>query len=285
LLHTLKIAASFPTLFKRGYPALNPSTQMIAAVSLLRFHEIDVLPVESETGVIRRGILGFSTLSRLMALGPETWTSFLEKPCGEAAEELAGVRGDDPLEELLDTFMRRMFGFAVVQGEDEMSGLLGLTDVLSLYERDIIGTELVAEDVATPMFSMPPDTTLREAVRAMFEHRHRRIFVHDGDGGAAFVSDRDAISQMFNPVALSRMARGSGGVLDLPIGEMELRKPKDVASDTPLRTLAPALVSMRGQCFLIDGRVVTAWDVVMKPWARDALRIGKGIARKFGRGA
>jgi len=252
---------------------------MIAAVSLLGFHEIDVLPLESESGVIRRGILGFSTLSRLMALGLETFASFLDKPCGEAAEELPGVGVDDPLEELLDTFMRRMFGFAVVHGGDGMSGLLGLTDVLSLYERGMIGTDLVAEDVATPMFSMPPDTTLRQAVRAMFEHRHRRIFVYDSDGAAAFISDRDVIRHMFNPATLSSMARGSRDALDLPIGEMELRKPKKVASGTPLKALAPALISVRGQCFLSDGGVVTPWDIVMKPWAKNALRIGKGIAQ------
>ena len=252
---------------------------MIAAISLLRFHEIDVLPLESESGVIRRGILGFSILSRLMALGLEAWASFLDKPCGDAAEELPAVGVDDPLEELLDTFMKRMFGFAVVHGGEEMSGLLGLTDVLSLYERHMIGTDLVAEDVATPMFSMPPDTTLRQAVRAMFEHRHRRIFVYDNGGAAAFVSDRDIIGHMFNPLTLSRMARGSEDALDLPIGEMKLRRPMKVASGTLLKALAPSLVSMRGQCFLSDGKVVTPWDIVMKPWAKNALRIGKGMAQ------
>ena len=276
---SLKIAAAFPTVFKRAYPALNPRTQMIAAVSLLGFHEIDVLPLESESGVIRRGILGFSTLSRLMALGLETFASFLEKPCGGVAEELPAVGVDDPLEELLDTFMRRMFGFAVVHGGDGTSGLLGLTDVLSLYERGMIGTDLVAEDVATPMFSMPADTTLRQAVRAMFEHRHRRIFVYDSGGAAAFISDRDVIRHMFNPAALSGMAGGSGDVLDLPIGEMESRKPKKVASGTPLKALALALVSDRGQSFLSDGGVITPWDIVMKPWAKNALRIGEGMAQ------
>lgn len=277
----MKIGAAFPTVFKQAYPALNPKTQMFAAVSLLHFHEIDVLPVESGSGTIRRGILGYSTLSRLMRLRRGAFASFLEKPCEELAEELAAVGVDDPLDKLLDTFQRRRFGFAVVQGRDGTSGLLGLTDVLSLYAKGVLGTDLVAEDVATPMFSMPGDTTLHQAMAAMFEHRYRRIFVDDGDGAASFISDRDIIGHMFNPATLSMISRGSGDALDTPIGEMESRKPKKVASGTPLKALAPILVSTRGQCFVSGGCVITPWDIVMKPWAKNVLRIGKGNGERM----
>ena len=67
----LKIREALPHVFNRAYPVLDPKMPMLPAVSMLRFQQIDGLPLVIE-GTLSgpRALHGYSLLKRLLALGP-----------------------------------------------------------------------------------------------------------------------------------------------------------------------------------------------------------------------
>ena len=274
------VQAAFPRIFKRAYPALDPNTPILPALSLLRFHEIDALPIASVTGVERRAVFGFSGLSRLMTMGPKGFAKFLKEPCESASDVLASVDAADSLARLLDTFWRTKFGFAWVDGRDDVGGLITLNDVLELYGTGGMQTKLRIADVASPIFSMPETSSLHEALKAMFSKRYRKLFL---GGRSAFISDRTIIDYLFSPAVLKSISLDSQDVLETNIGEIGSIVPRKVSSNLSIKSGAQELRGKRGQCLVCHKGVVTPWDLIMKPWKSKELKIARGIHMKIKR--
>ena len=267
----LKVKDALPEVFSRANPVLDPKMPMLPAVSMLRFSQIDCLLV-LEGGKVPRAIHGYSILTRLLRMPPDEFWPFLERHCEDASQPVARVSADDDLATLLDTFDRERFGFAWVSYGESEGVAVSLADVLELYSRGTIQSDLQVRDVGSPIFSLPGMTPLRQALLFMFSHRLRRVFVA---GGNAFVSDRGIVSHVFSPATLRSMAGESADVLAMPIAEIQKRLPKRVPGRTSLQAAAHALEGDVGQCLVSRGAVVTPWDLVMKPWNSKALRIAE----------
>jgi len=243
-------------------------------MSLLRFHEIDALPLAFDldaSKTIHRAVYGFSSLARLLLLKPNEFASFLRKPCEIASETLASVSANKKVSNLLDTYGRTKFGFARVEDKNNVGGLVGLPEVLGLYETGAISSDLAVKQVGSKLVSTEGGTSIRKALKLMFERRYRRMFI---SGGKEFVSDRAMIGHVFSPAVLSAIAHGTDDVLAAPISEVDKMVAKEVRPDAKLAEAARALKAEKaGQCLVYDGAVVTPWDLVMKPYAGKALNI------------
>ena len=260
----------FPKMFERAYPAVDPTTPILSVLPLLRFHEIDVLPLSFDAGRRQKGVFGFSCLARLMKVRPGVG-SFLKRPCEVVSEPLATIRSDRSLSSLLNVFLRRRFGFARVVESRGVGALLTLPDVLGLYEDGTIRSSLTLEDVGSSAFSMPSDSTIREALVEMFDRRIRRVFI---SGTSEFIWDRRIIEHLFSPAVLATLAhRESGDILKMPISEIGTTTAKKAEGRLQLREAAALLKVEPGQCLVFNGKVVTPWDVVMKPWKGRELKI------------
>ena len=272
----MRIKDSMPGIFQKAYPVLDPKTEMLPAMSLLRFHEIDALPLAFDGGGKRqehkqRAVFGFSSLVRLLLLKPKELGPFLKKPCETVSESLVTVGARQSLSSLLDAFARTRFGFARVEDGRNVGALAGLSDVLGLYETGAIASDLTVRDVGSPILSTPGETTLRGALKVMFEKRYRRIFV---SGEREFVSDRGIIGHIFAPTVLNSILQDGKDVLDTPVSVVEKTSAKEVQPDTHLKKAAGILRAEKaGQCLVFDGMVVTPWDIVMKPWKTKALKL------------
>lgn len=271
----MRIKDALPDIFKKLYPLIEPKTQVLPAMSLLRFHEIDALPfplvADARVNTAPRAVYGFSSLARIMALKPGQFGPFLRQPCEVAAERLTSVPANRSLARLLDLFAKTRFGFALVEDGMNLAAFAGLPDILPLYERGALVTSMTAEDVGSPIFSVPGETNLRRVLSAMFEHRFRRIFI---SGSHDFVSDRGIIGHIFNPATLNKMAEGTGDVLDISVSKLDKMTARRVVPGTPVKKAANLLrASGPGQCLVFDEAVVTPWDVVMKPWTAHELTI------------
>lgn len=271
----VRIRDALPELFNKAYPVIDPKTEMLAAMSLLRFHEIDALPLSLDAETREHGhkaVFGFSSLARLLLLKPKDFADFLSAPCEVASERLATVRASRPLASLLDVYERTKFGFARVDDDKTVGALASLTDVMVLYESRAVSSALAVREVASPIVSTKGETTLRKVLELMFEKRHRRIFV---SGERAFVSDRAIIGHVFSPSTLSAIGRDGSDVLASPVSDVEAIRAKEIEQTVPLGEAAKTLRAERaGQCLVFDGMVVTPWDLVMKPWKSKALRVG-----------
>ncbi|HXY56052.1 MAG TPA: hypothetical protein VEH01_00425 [Nitrososphaerales archaeon] len=267
----MRIDEAFPRIFERAYPVLDPKTPMISVLPLLRFHEIDALPLSFDSNGNQRGIFGFSCLARILTLGPEKFSSFMERPCEDVSEPLATVQARSGLARLLDTYLEARFGFARVVERRGVGALLSLDDTLRLFDERVIDSALEIAEVASEVFSLPMETTLREALDEMFARRYRRVFVR---GTKEFIWDRGIIEHLFSPAVLARVAQDpSADPLGIPISGLTRTKAKEAEPSMTLSQAAKALGNERGQCLVFDGKVVTPWDVVMKPWKTKRLKI------------
>jgi len=267
----LKIRDALPHVFNRAYPVLDPKMPMLPAVSMLRFQQIDGLPLILSTGAARpRALHGYSLLKRLLALSEGGFWKFIEKPCEDAAQSIGSVGADEDLEKLFEVFLKERFGFAWISDTEKTGVPVSLADVLELYKTDTIESDLQVKDVGSPIFNLPGMTPLRKALLFMFSHRFRRVFL---SAGGTFISDRSIISHVFSPAVLHDLAANPDSLLEMPIAEIEKRRPRRVPGRTTLKAAANTLSGDIGMCLTSRGTVVAPWDLVIKPWVDKKLRI------------
>ena len=126
----MKVGDALPNIFMRTTPVLEQGTQMLLAVSLLRFHQIDALPIGFKPKQKKKfAVFGFSCLSKLLETPPGLYGKFLELPCESASLELSSTDVNDSIEDLLRVFEMTKFGFAWVESE-KLGGFASLRDVL-----------------------------------------------------------------------------------------------------------------------------------------------------------
>ncbi|MDG6915442.1 MAG: CBS domain-containing protein [Nitrososphaerota archaeon] len=267
----MKIRDALPHVFNRAYPVLDPKMPMLPAVSMLRFQEIDGLPLVIDTSASRpRALHGYSLLRRLLALGQGGFWKFIERPCEDAAQSIGSVWADESLEKLFDVFLKERFGFAWIADTEKTGVPVSLADIIELYRTGLIESDLQVKDVGSPIFALPGMTPLRKALLFMFSHRFRRVFL---SVGGTFVSDRSIISHVFSPAVLHDLAANPDALLEIPIAEVEKTKSKRVPGRTTLKAAANTLGGDIGQCLTSRGAVITPWDIVMKPWEAKRLTI------------
>jgi len=267
----MKVGEALPHIFNRSYPILEPRTQMLLAVSLLRFHQIDALPIGFKRLERKRyAVFGYSTLSKLLQTKPSEYGKFLERPCEIAALELSTIPATREVESLLRTFKASRFGFAWAEGKFEAGGFASLREVLMLYEKEIISTEMSVGDVASPIVSMDASTTLKDAINEMFDLRFRRMFVR---GTNKVISDRKIIGYVFSSSRLSEVCAKPQTLLDANLGNLEAMNPEKVSAKSKIKDAASVMRGQIEECLVCEKGVLTPWDLVMKPWLEGKLEI------------
>lgn len=266
----MKINEAIPSVFQRAYPVLQPSTEMVVALSLLRFHEIDALPIGFKSGDERKlAIFGYSSLSRLLETQAKNYGKFLETPCESAALELSTIGVEEQLDNLFHVFENTKFGFAWVES-NELGGFASLRDLLELYGSKMIDTNLTPKDVASPVFSLPKDTKIKSVLQEMFKRRIRRVFI---SGGSGLVSDRSIINYIFSASRLSAVAKKPSTLLDAKLGDLDLISPVQVSNTVSIREAAASMRKSADSCLVCSYGVITPWDLLMKPFIQKKLTI------------
>jgi CBS domain-containing protein len=266
----MKIGEALPNIFSRTYPVLEPKTQMLLAVSLLRFHQIDALPIGFKPGQKKKlAVFGYSCFSKLLETNPRDYGKFLELPCEVAALELSTVDVDASIEELLAVFRKTKFGFAWVESE-RLGGFASLRDLLQLYEKDLISTKMTVGQVASPIFSLPSETDLRQVIQEMFNHKFRRIFV---SGEKSLITDRRILSYVFSTSRLKETSQKPRSLLDVKLGDLEKMEPLPVKAKSAIKSGALSMKDASEDCLVCEEGVITPWDLVMKPLIQGNLQI------------
>ena len=141
----MKIKDALPHVFNRAYPVLDPKMPMLPAVSMLRFQQIDGLPllIIEVTSGRPRALHGYSLLKRLLAIEPGRLLEIHRAALrGRGADASAPSGADEELEHLFDVFLKERFGFAWIS-ESERTGVpVSLADVLELYNTGTIESDL-----------------------------------------------------------------------------------------------------------------------------------------------
>jgi len=270
------IGKSIPDVFSRSTPVVPGDEPLVVGASLLRFHPIEAALLVSNdrkaTGSTakQRFIGGYSILAGLVKKDPREYYNWLYEPCVENSVAFRSLNSEDSLGDLLDLFKKTRFGFAAI-AEGGLRALVGLTDMLRLYEDGTIKTELLSKDVASRPFRTSPDTTLKSAVGKMFQKRVRKLMI---EGGNSLVSDREIISFIFSPRQLESTRKSPRRMLAASVDQAKPVAAEEVGNLTPLRDAARLLLRNEGNTLICEQGIVTPWDVVMKPWAMGRLVLG-----------
>ena len=266
----MRIGDALPQVFERSYPVVQPTTDLLLAASLLRFHQIDALPIEFKATKKRRlAVFGYSCLSKLLETRPSDYKNFLKLPAKKAALQLSTVNVDAEISELLSVFQKTKFGFAWIESE-KLGGFASLRDLLRLYESGIIETSLKLEDLASPIFSLSKDTAIKSVLEEMFGRRIRRIFV---EGANSVVTDRRIIGHLFSPSWLEQVSMRPKELLDVKLSDLETFKPPKVRSSLSAANGARLMRDQIEECLVCEKGVITPWDLLMKPLSLDSLEI------------
>ena len=266
----LQIAEAVPHIFTRTYPVLEPGTQMVLAVSLLRFHQIDALPIGFNRKQKKRSaVFGYSCLKKLVETKPEDLGKFLELPCEKASQELSTIKKTREIAALLKIFEKTKFGFAWVESE-KLGGFASLRDLLTLYGKGLIATDVTVGEVASPIFSMPADAKIDAVLEEMFRRRIRRVFIQ---GRKNLVTDRRMIAHIFSTPRLTQTAKHPEELLDVRLGDMDAMEPYFVQENTHLKEAAYIAGKLIEECLVCEKGVVTPWDLLMKPLTLGRLEI------------
>jgi len=267
---SVRIGDALPQVFQRSYPIVLPSTDMLMAASLLRFHQIDALPIEFRpTAKKRLAVFGYSCLSKLLKTKATNYESFMRLPARRAALKLSSIGVNRNIPDLLRIFRKTRFGFAWVES-DKLGGFASLRDLLELYPAGVIETDLKVADLASPIFGVSPETSLREVLEEMFNRRIRRIFLKGRD---TVITDRGIISYIFSPSMLENVSKKPELLLDVGIGDLDMTKPARVRGSLSAKKAAQLIGKQPDECLVCDKGVITPWDLIMKPLAADRLII------------
>ncbi len=271
----MRLGSALPFVLERQRAIVKPDFPLITVLYLLRMQDLAAVPLTSDNDECR-AVLGFSSLEKLVTMGHKRFASFVQGPCVKASDRLDSLTADQELGELLDCFRSRKLGCAGLRasGSRGRPSLVTLGDVLRLYDTGLLKTDMTAEDVASPIFSMPGDTPVRDALETMFERQYRRIFI-EGDG--CYVSDRSMIDYILNPESLDSLVyEPHRDPLVTPIGELWSAGPVAVGQRTNLGEAALKLQKHGAECLVIrGGKVITRWDLVMKPWLAGKLVVAE----------
>lgn len=167
-----------------------------------------------------------------------------------------------------------------------MYAVVTLTELIPLYDTNVLDTELTFHDVASPnIFSMPRDSTLKDALRELINRRIRRVFI---SGTNSFVSDREILRYIFGIERLALTKKSPSTMLDVTLQEVGPAEAVEIGDgETTLSEMTMYFVHNTGEpCVTCRGELVTPWDLVVKPWKVGRLglpetaHLRQGIAKR-----
>jgi CBS domain-containing protein len=253
----------FGEVFKRTTPSITADSSILIAGSVLGFHGIDGLGVIRKKAYTDEVVFGCNILTGLVQAFPTNIRGYIMSKCGSISMRLPVINYDATLAGLLSKFIQTKFGLAFVHKAG--GALISLSDLLQLYDKGFIDTELTCKDVASSPFRLQNDATLKEALEEMIRRRIRRVFVNDSN---SFVSDRTAIDYIFSPEGI-RVLRDE--LYNTRIQDIRTIDATPITGKLPLKDGAKLLLRAKGTCLICEAGVVTPWDCVVKPFQMNGL--------------
>ena len=147
-----------------------------------------------------------------------------------------------------------------------------LRDLLGLYANGVLSCGLTIGKVASPIFTMPGKATLKDTMREMFDRRFRRIFVA---GSHVVISDRQVIGYIFSTTKLNEIAGAPKTMLDATLDRFERLESKKASASMSIKAAASLMKDQIEECLICEKGVVTPWDLIMKPFEANQVKIMK----------
>ena len=276
-----KISELLPNTFSVSNLIVTGTDPLIFSARVLLLEEAQMLPIiedlkpkiDPETKVRKYATIGgYSFLESIFRAQPSDYHKILWSRCADMPTWIGSVRFSNTLEELLKVFENTKFGDVVVEDQNnEKQALVSLEEVVSLYRVARISSDLRAVDVGSKKISISSDSTISECLRLMFEKHVRRLFIPNGrDAKLEFVSARDLIRFLLSPERLELVKSEPEQWLNEIMENVPGGEARSVADDVTINQASKLIGERIDDCLVCreSDKVVSRWDLVMKPWTR-----------------
>ena len=274
------ISELFPDLFHFPRPVIAGSNPLIMNASLLILGDVPMLPIvggrefppvqDNEMKLKKYAAIGgHPVLEAIMKADPKDYQKLLMTKSQDMPIWIGSVKFTDTLDYVLNVFDKTGSGNAVVEADDHEPTMLSLKDVVMLFEKDKLKTDARVFEVSSQKVSMPNDTTITSALKMMFSMNIRRVFVSGNRSDKLrFVSSRDIIGYLFSPQSLDLCRNHPESWLSEKLSNIPSSDAGLVSSNATLNE-ASRLMGQESDACLVSretDRVISRWDIVMKPW-------------------
>ena len=257
-----------PKLLDNSAPGVDGKDPVILTGAYLRAADVHMLPGDEKRVPsghdfsLANGYGGYAILRRLSVSKPEDWYQMLWRPSAEFPTSIGVCGYDESLDRLLYIFEVTRFGVALAK-KGPKRNLAHLGNLVRLYQEGRLSTTMKPDDVSSKVKSLPLSATLVEAINLMIVNHVRRVFVQNGSG--KFISDRSLLDFLFAPARLQIARDSPEKWADGRLSELEPKQAVVYGGDT-MDEAAEAMGDSPDDCLLTeDGRVVTRWDMILKP--------------------
>jgi len=283
---------ALPHIFRRPLQTIEAGASIFAAGTLLDIPRRDVFAIASALGPdVRlfsqnrrlRAFSGYGLLGALVRTPAKGYYRFLFERCERASLPLPCIDAGSSLSRVFEVMSKTRIGWLLARRDVEYA-MVTLADLLPLYERGVLATDLLLKDVSTDkVFTLAAGARLDDALRGLIERRVRRVFL---SGTRKFVSDREIMEHIFSPERLRVVRESPEKMLESPLWRVGPASAAKASPGLGVAEMATALDATSGaHCVLAGSGLVTPWDLIMKPWTMGRLKIAKAPAPTPRRGA
>jgi CBS domain-containing protein len=177
----------------------------------------------------------------------------------------SAVDARSPVNNALDMFAKTGFGFAPVTINNVAVTSISLRDTLKIVSEQGVDTSIV--EIASPSETVEGSVSIGDALQIMLDQGIRILIAkskRDGISSLRILNDRKILEFLFSHEGRQLiLSKGIGGLFDIPIDTLDMLELKKVRQDMSVSTAA-ALFEVNVPCLLVNGSIVTPWDIVMK---------------------
>ena len=245
---------------------------MVLTASFIKNIDVHFLPAGKKlpsrkvelTGVTLHPAYGsFGILKRIVDSEPKEYYKTLWSKSADVLVWIGSCRYQQPFDDILEAFSVTKFGGARVT-KGNLEALVTLSDAVGLIGEGKLAAKMSTDEVSSIPVAVSKDRPIVEAIRKMVDYNVRRLFVEKEQG--RFISDRTLVDYMFSPQRLG-IARDRPELwIDETVEKLGTKSPgrcKGGSLEEAARLMGPA----PDDCLMTDDwRLVSRWDLIVKPW-------------------
>jgi len=267
-----RISELLPSIFEADPPSILGDDPVVLTASFIKNIDVHFLPAGGQRPPLRFELANvtlhpaygsYGILKKIVDSEPKGYYQTLWSKSADVPIWIGSCKFERPFDDILQAFSETKFGGArVTHGVQE--ALVTLGDAVGLIGEGKLSARMSTDDVGSVPIAISRDRPIIEAIRKMVSHNIRRLFVEKEQG--KFISDRTLIGYMFSPQRLG-IARDHPELwIDEAIAKLDTRTPGRCRTGS-LDEAAKEMGSAPDDCLMTDKwRVISRWDLVVKPW-------------------
>lgn len=267
----MKVSSLLPDLFSVDPPTVDGKDPLIQTALTLKQFDVPMLagsdvtlPHPTKAGPPLGGVYGsYGVLKKVATTEPKEFYKLLWTPASAFPTYVGSYSFHESLEEILGSFVSTRFGVVKVKEENDET-LLTLREMVGLVRERLLTVNSTTAEVSSTPITISAGSSIIGAIRAMLAHNVRRLFL--GAGSRDFVSDRSLIDHLFSRENLEAAKAIPEAWTNGTVSTLPTRTARELPSGN-LGMAADIIGDRPDDCLMTDkGKVVSRWDIVVKPW-------------------